>query len=252
MILSSLDFIKFINVSGQKREQKYLTRSADRMSKKKRNYTKNLKGLDYKTLIINVDMTGVSLDILSNLITQIEGHSNEEQNAGTSCNLLWNFYQIDDNGNIQTHDNTNEDDYAKIGTSDYFTGTILAPGVNVQYGALNGSVIAQKTKSNAKESHNWRYTGNTTEVVLPPSETPMPSPSATPTPTLKQIEISVSKVWDDANDKDGLRPESIKVQLYANGEAQGKKVTLNDPNEWTYTWKNLDEQKDAINPLSVA
>ncbi|MBN3586013.1 Cna B-type domain-containing protein, partial [Algoriphagus aestuarii] len=40
-------------------------------------------------------------------------------------------------------------------------------------------------------------------------------------------EVSVEKIWDDAKDQDGIRPESITVQLFANGEpVDGSQVTL--------------------------
>ena len=34
-------------------------------------------------------------------------------------------------------------------------------------------------------------------------------------------EMKVTKKWEDANDQDGLRPKSIKVQLYAGDEKWG-------------------------------
>ncbi len=52
--------------------------------------------------------------------------------------------------------------------------------------------------------------------------------------------ITVNKVWNDSNDKDGIRPTSIQVQLYANGEAYGDAVTLSADNSWRYTWTDLD------------
>ena len=52
--------------------------------------------------------------------------------------------------------------------------------------------------------------------------------------------VKVTKVWDDADDQDGVRPESIDMQLSADGTAKGDPVTLNEDNEWTYTWENLD------------
>ncbi|MGM0124332.1 hypothetical protein IGI37_001709 [Enterococcus sp. AZ194] len=55
--------------------------------------------------------------------------------------------------------------------------------------------------------------------------------------------ISVTKVWDDVNDQDGLRPASIQVQLYADGAEQGAPVTLNAGNNWRHTWTGLDEKK---------
>jgi pilin isopeptide linkage protein len=53
--------------------------------------------------------------------------------------------------------------------------------------------------------------------------------------------VSVSKVWDDADDQDGLRPDSVTVQLYANGTASGDAVVLNSDNGWSNTWVNLDK-----------
>ena len=54
--------------------------------------------------------------------------------------------------------------------------------------------------------------------------------------------VSVKKVWDDSDDQDGLRPNSIDVQLYANGKKSGDVVTLTAADNWTYTWTNLAEK----------
>jgi LPXTG-motif cell wall-anchored protein len=54
-----------------------------------------------------------------------------------------------------------------------------------------------------------------------------------------QTKVSVIKEWDDNNNSAGLRPDSIKVQLYANGLLTGKAVTLNSANNWQYTWSGL-------------
>ncbi|MCR8968368.1 Cna B-type domain-containing protein, partial [Streptococcus zalophi] len=48
--------------------------------------------------------------------------------------------------------------------------------------------------------------------------------------------------WDDANNQDGIRPDSIKVQLYANDKKAGDEVTLTAADNWTYTWSDLDEK----------
>ena len=55
--------------------------------------------------------------------------------------------------------------------------------------------------------------------------------------------ISVTKAWEDFNDHNGIRPADIKVQLYADGEAQGEEITLNAENQWTHIWTDLDERK---------
>ena len=55
--------------------------------------------------------------------------------------------------------------------------------------------------------------------------------------------VTVTKKWTDAENQDGLRPKSIKVQLYANDQKSGKEVELSADNEWTYTFSDLDEKK---------
>lgn len=57
--------------------------------------------------------------------------------------------------------------------------------------------------------------------------------------------VTVSKYWNDSNNQDGIRPQDISVQLYANGKESGKPVTLNEGNKWQYTWKELDEKKNG-------
>ena len=55
--------------------------------------------------------------------------------------------------------------------------------------------------------------------------------------------LTVTKKWADAENQDGLRPKSIKVQLYANDQKSGKEVELSADNDWTYTFSDLDEKK---------
>ena len=50
---------------------------------------------------------------------------------------------------------------------------------------------------------------------------------------------SVIKVWDDDGDSDGLRPESVMVQLKADGEPYGEPVELNKDNDWGSIWTEL-------------
>ena len=57
--------------------------------------------------------------------------------------------------------------------------------------------------------------------------------------------LTVTKKWDDAENQDGLRPKSIKVQLYADGQKLGKEVELSEDNKWSYTFSDLDEKKDG-------
>jgi LPXTG-motif cell wall-anchored protein len=56
------------------------------------------------------------------------------------------------------------------------------------------------------------------------------------------------KSGDDANNQDGIRPESIKVQLYADGKISGDAVTLNASNSWATTFNDLAENSQG-NPI---
>ena len=61
----------------------------------------------------------------------------------------------------------------------------------------------------------------------------------------KDIDISVVKTWNDANNQDGKRPESVMVQLYANGHPQSDPVELNAGNNWCYKWEKLPDKENG-------
>ncbi|MDQ8821385.1 Cna B-type domain-containing protein, partial [Streptococcus ruminantium] len=64
-----------------------------------------------------------------------------------------------------------------------------------------------------------------------------------------QTSLTVTKAWDDKDNQDGKRPQSIQVQLYANGEKLGEPVTLTADNKWTHTWTGLAKKankKDIV------
>jgi LPXTG-motif cell wall-anchored protein len=58
--------------------------------------------------------------------------------------------------------------------------------------------------------------------------------------------FTVTKVWDDANDQDGKRPDTISVQLYANGQPIGGVVNVTAANNWTYTWTELAQKANGL------
>ena len=59
-------------------------------------------------------------------------------------------------------------------------------------------------------------------------------------------EVSVSKVWDDADDQDRIRPDSVTVRLYADGEpVEGQTVTLSEENQWTSAFTDLPKNKEG-------
>ena len=57
----------------------------------------------------------------------------------------------------------------------------------------------------------------------------------------EKIDIPVQKVWEDNNNEKQLRPAQIAVQLFADGEAIGEPVVLNEANGWKYTWTGMNK-----------
>ena len=55
---------------------------------------------------------------------------------------------------------------------------------------------------------------------------------------IRITERTVDKTWVDKNDFDGVRPESITIQLYGDG-SQVREGILNAGNNWTYTFTRL-------------
>ena len=67
----------------------------------------------------------------------------------------------------------------------------------------------------------------------------------TNTHTPAKINVKGQKIWDDANDKDGIRPDSIVVKLLANGVDTGKTATSSAASGWTYEFTDLDRYQDG-------
>ena len=58
--------------------------------------------------------------------------------------------------------------------------------------------------------------------------------------TPEKVSVEGSKTWDDADNQDGKRPESITVRLFADGtEVTSKIVTAND--NWSWSFTGLDK-----------
>ena len=93
----------------------------------------------------------------------------------------------------------------------------------------NGQEVKYSVTENAVEAYNTKIEGYNIKNSYTPEET----------------SVTVTKNWKDANDRDRIRPGSIKVQLYANGEKKGKPVELNAGSNWTYTWNNLPQKADG-------
>ena len=60
---------------------------------------------------------------------------------------------------------------------------------------------------------------------------------------LNKTSVKVTKVWEDKNDQDGKRPDSVTIKLFADGKETGKTLILKKANNWTGSFIDLDEYK---------
>ena len=82
-----------------------------------------------------------------------------------------------------------------------------------------------------------------TENTVPDYSTTIEGTTITNSYTPGKTSVTVTKAWNDQNNQDGKRPNSINVQLYANDKEVGAPVALNETNNWTTTWGELPEKE---------
>ena len=123
----------------------------------------------------------------------------------------------------------------------------------------NGEEVAGKTLTlNADNGWSGSFSGlpkyeNGQEIVYTIAEDAVPGYTATVdgftitnTHTPETTAVSVEKVWDDADDQDGMRPKEITIRLLANGEeVAGKTLTLNAANDWAGSFTGLPKYENG-------
>ena len=55
----------------------------------------------------------------------------------------------------------------------------------------------------------------------------------------------MTKIWDDQNNADNLRPAEITVRLYADNTETKQTITLNAENNWKGSFNDLDVYSDG-------
>ncbi|MCY7179682.1 Cna B-type domain-containing protein [Streptococcus gallolyticus subsp. gallolyticus] len=144
--------------------------------------------------------------------------------------------------------NDNDDQDGK--RPDSITVNLLANGTKVASQEVTADTNWTYTFSNlAKYANGSAITYTVTEDSVDNYTTTINGYDITNSYTPGKTSLTVTKIWDDSDDQDGLRPNSIDVQLYANGKKSGDVVTLTAADNWTYTWTNLAEKankKDIV------
>ena len=96
----------------------------------------------------------------------------------------------------------------------------------------NGKPIKYSLVSTKAEGYEIETTGSATEGLV-----------LNYTHAVKTVDVKATVVWADGNNKDGVRPETVSLQLKADGENLGDVITVNEKSKWTKTWTGLGEYK---------
>ena len=72
----------------------------------------------------------------------------------------------------------------------------------------------------------------------------------TNTHTPETVKITVKKVWDDDDNRDGIRPDSVEVTLTSITDSEEEETItdvqkLNDSNKWAYEWLELPKYRNG-------
>ena len=118
-----------------------------------------------------------------------------------------------------------------------FTGLDLydESGAEIRYTVDEASVPQGYTKSVV--GYNITNTHKVEEPEPEPTE-PEPTEPEPVAPAPDVVGVSGIKVWDDGDDADGLRPESIEVRLFANGELAAS-ATVTAADGWAFAFEGL-------------
>ena len=122
----------------------------------------------------------------------------------------------------------------------------------------NGEEVNSQTVTAGKDgSWNYSFTNlpkfvNGQEITYTVSETPVEDYTTTydgyniiNSYTPGQTSATITKLWADADNQDGIRPDSITVTLLADGKETGTTATLTAANNWTETITGLPEKANG-------
>ena len=85
------------------------------------------------------------------------------------------------------------------------------------------------------------------DILLRGSDDPDAEPYyLAPAEKAPAIDVEVTGSWEDEDNRDGTRPGSVMVTLYANGNETGRTITLSEDNDWSGTFEELPLYSDCV------
>lgn len=97
----------------------------------------------------------------------------------------------------------------------------------------NGTKITYTVTEDAVNGYTGKITTDDTGYIL----------SITNTHAPETIRKTVTKTWDDGNDRDGIRPTNVKIELYGTDGTRRTQYLTKD-NHWSYSFENLPKYQN--------
>ena len=184
----------------------------------------------------NVDNTEINqneVEETDNFVDQSE----EEADTSVSENV-----EVIDNSSNQNEEDSNETSNNQDAEVD--NETLIDKNKADSENTLDSHDKEEKTEK-ADNSDEQKKTGKS-EKSIEQKETKK-SESLTKQNTEKENEktkVSVNLIWNDSNNNDRVRPESVKIELYADGK-KVKETYISENDDWKRTFENLPKFKDG-------
>lgn len=97
----------------------------------------------------------------------------------------------------------------------------------------NGTKITYTVTEDTVNGYTGKITTDDTGYIL----------SITNTHAPETIRKTVTKTWDDGNDRDGIRPTNVKIELYGTDGTRRTQYLTKD-NHWSYSFENLPKYQN--------
>ena len=201
------------------------------------NLDKNENGSEIKYSVVEDTITGYKTKIEGYNITNTHTPELYGSDGKYTVTKIWN-------------DNNNQD-----GIRDSYEVTLTGVIEAQDEPVYENTVTLTKDKTSYTWTNLAKY-NNGKEIKYTVDETKVPTGytklvdgtkiTNTHTPELinnNTGELKVTKIWNDNNNQDGIRPDKIKVSLYIDGKKSDKSLILSLDNNWTGKFTNLPKYK---------
>ena len=197
---------------------------------------------------LDINKNGSPIEYTVEEITSVEGYATVITGSAKTGYIIKNSYTPETTSisGKKIWNDANDQDGKRPGK---ITVNLLANGVKVadkEVTAANGWKYSFTDLPKYAGGNEITY--GITENAVEDYQTLVNGYDITNSYTPGKTSVSVTKAWDDADNQDGKRESSVKVELLADGTpVAGSETTLSADNNWTYTWAGLDVKKSGVN-----